>query len=73
MKPCASPGGLTTTWGPAATITVLVADPKRRLARLDHEHLGVGVPVELRPGAGLRMSADDGERNVTVLSADELV
>jgi len=50
-----------------------VADPKGRLARLDHEDLGVGVPMELRSSAGLGMHEDDGEGNITMLSADELV
>jgi hypothetical protein len=51
----------------------LVANPECGLARLDHKYLGVRVAMELRPYTGLRMHHDDAERNVTVLSPDELV
>ena len=50
-----------------------VADPERRLARLDDEHLGIGMAMELRPDAGSRVDEDHRERDVAVLGADELV
>jgi hypothetical protein len=51
----------------------LVADLEGRLAGLDDEHLGVGVPMELRADARLRVHEDDRERDIAVLGADELV
>ena len=50
VKPCASPGGLTTTC-PSSMTSGPVADPERRLAGLDDEDLGVRMPVELRADA----------------------
>ena len=50
-----------------------LADLERRLARLDDEHLGVRVAMELRPDARPRVDEDHRERHVAVLGADELV
>ena len=46
---------------------------ERRLARLDNEHLGVGVSMELRADARLGVNEDDRERDVAVLGADEFM
>ena len=51
----------------------VVADLERRLAGLDHEHLGVWVAMELRADAGLRVHEDDRERSIVMLGADEFV
>src|SRR4051812_7395388 len=48
-------------------------DPEGRRAGLDDEHLGVRVPVHLRPVTGLDMDEDEGEGRVLVVRADELV
>lgn len=51
----------------------LVADLEGGLAGLDNEDFGVRVAVKLGPDAGLRMHEDDAERNLSMVSADELV
>jgi hypothetical protein len=50
-------------------------DPEleRGLSRVDHEHLGIWVSMELRADAGLRVHEDDRKRDVPVLGTDELV
>src|SRR5690349_2327231 len=40
----------------------LAAELERRLARLDDEHFGVGMPMELRADARLRVHEDHRER-----------
>ena len=51
----------------------LVADLERRLPGLDHEYLGVRVPMQLRADTGPRVHEDDRERDVAVLGTDEFV
>jgi GTPase len=51
----------------------LVAEAERGLARLDHEHLGIWMPMNLRAAAGSRVDEDDREGNVAVVRAHELV
>lgn len=71
VKPCASPGGLTTTC-PAST-TISGTDAGRGLARLDDEDLRIWMPVELRADPQTRMDEDHAERYLAVLTAYELV
>jgi uncharacterized spore protein YtfJ len=52
---------------------LLFADSKSRLARLDEEHLGVRMSMELRPDSRLRVDKDDRERDVAVVRTDELM
>ena len=51
----------------------LVADPERRLARLDDEDLGIRMAVELRADARRGVDEDQRERQVPEIRADELV
>jgi len=58
---------------PAASDHRVVAELETGLSRFDHEHLCIGVLVQLRTGTGCRVHEDDRERNVPVLCTDELV
>ncbi len=51
----------------------LVADLEPRPPRLDDEHLGIGVSMQLRSDPGPRVDEDHAERNVAVLLPDELM
>jgi len=51
----------------------LIADLKRRFARLDQKHFGVGMSMKLRPDSRLRVHEDDRERDIVVVCADELM
>ena len=50
-----------------------VADLEGGLARLDDEHLGIRVSMQPRPDTRTRVDEDHAERDLTMLSADELV
>jgi hypothetical protein len=72
VRPCASPGGLTTI-----CLFIddkgLLADLERGPAGLDDENFDIGMPMELRPDAGFGVNEDDREGHLAVLVADELV
>jgi hypothetical protein len=51
----------------------LLTDLKCCLARLDQEHFSVRMSMELRPDSRLRVHEDDGERDIVVVCADELM
>ena len=71
-NPWASPGGLTTTW-PSATSISIRSDLERGKAGLDDEDLGVAVPVEVGSDARRRVDEDHRERHIAMLGADELM
>ena len=50
-----------------------IPDLEGRLPGLDDEHLGIRMPMHLRPDARLRVDEDHAERDVAVLGADEFV
>ena len=72
VNPCASPGGLDDDVA-AIDHDRVRADLERGLARFDHEDLGIGMPVQLRPDARTGVHEDHRERHLAVLGANELV